>query len=418
MVADQFADAFRSATKDLLADKKRRERDARKSRVATRVAHSRVTLREAVFRVMADAAAAASEDGRYEVPARNLYYAVRPLVQRIVPDELSYKYFDKILVQYQQTIGPIRGLYRDPRGELLEPHTGRTVPMGTREVAAYAIPDYLYGAILYVEKEGFGPILRQSKLAERYDLAIVSGKGQPVEAVRELFARAETGDYKLFVLHDADHHGYSIARTIAEETERMPDHCVEVVDLGLSVADAVRRDMPTEQYTRRNDLPWWMPSRLVEVERQWFEGRRISYYPTQWECTRVELNAFAPSDLIAYIEAGLELNDVAKVIPPEEKIAAEAQTRHRVAVRMIVEEILAETIDLDALSDTVVDETSDAASAVDRAAIEEALTETPAASWREVVEDAVDASMDERDDETRARVRELLTAALRNGGAA
>lgn len=278
-VADEFAGAFKAVTKDLLAEKKKRERDARRARndEARRWRQPpRVTLREAVFDVMAAAAAHASEDGRYEVPGRNLYYAVRDRIQAHTPDELTYKYFDKILVDYQQQIGPIRGLYRDPRGELAEPHTGRIVRLGTREVAGYELPAYLYGAILYVEKEGFGPILRESKLAERYDLAIASGKGQPVEAVRALFQRAERGDYKLLVLHDADPDGYSIARTIAEETKRMPGYSVDVADLGLTVDDAIRLGFPPEEFTRHKALPWWMPRRLTGTEREWFDGHLMS----------------------------------------------------------------------------------------------------------------------------------------------
>ena len=43
-----------------------------------------------------------------------------------------------------------------------------------------------FGAILYCEKEGFSPLFRAVKLAERYDLVIISNKGESVTAGRQL----------------------------------------------------------------------------------------------------------------------------------------------------------------------------------------------------------------------------------------
>ena len=58
-----------------------------------------------------------------------------------------------------------------------EPHTGKQIPLGTREVDAYDMPELLYDKILYVEKKGMHPIFREARLAERYDLAIVCAEG-------------------------------------------------------------------------------------------------------------------------------------------------------------------------------------------------------------------------------------------------
>lgn len=420
-VADDFADAFKAVTKDLLAEKKKRERDAR---LAAKDAARRwreapaVTLRAAVFEVMPPAAAHASEGGRYQVPARNLYYAVRKLIQPITEAELVYKYFDKILLDYQQEHGPIPGLYRDPRGELTEPHTGKVIRLGTLEVAGYTLPDYLYGAILYVEKEGFGPILRESKLAERYDLAIASGKGQPVEAVRALFERAERGDYRLFVLHDADPDGYSIARTIAEETERMPGYSVDVTDLGLTVADTVRLGIPPESFTRNKALPWWMPGRLDERETEWFGGTLISrsWEKRQWECERAELNAFTPSGLIAYIEEGLDRYGVKKVTPPQDVLDEQAAESHEAQVRERIERLIDEWLDVDQVVDTLVTETADRATGnISPDWLTGVYEENRAAYWRASIASSISGQLGLLDEELRRRARDLLGDTLRKG---
>jgi hypothetical protein len=67
---------------------------------------------------------------------------------------LDAKYFDSLINQYEDEEGEITSMYRDPRGVLIEPHTGNTVPLGTREVNAYDMPKLLFDKLLYVEKKG------------------------------------------------------------------------------------------------------------------------------------------------------------------------------------------------------------------------------------------------------------------------
>ncbi len=71
-------------------------------------------------------------------------------------------WFDACLTEYQQDYDPLLGIYREARGILIEPHRSGEgeVPLGTREVEGYRIPDYWYDKILYCEKEGFNPDLR------------------------------------------------------------------------------------------------------------------------------------------------------------------------------------------------------------------------------------------------------------------
>src|SRR5262249_22316517 len=153
------------------------------------------------------------------------------------------------------------------------------------------------------------------KLAERYDMAIVAGEGYATEACRVLLANAERGtDYQFFSLHDADFHGYNIARTLREATARMPGHRVQVIDLGLHLATALDMGLPTEEFTRTKALPKALV--LNELEREYFEGIRKG--PKSWLCRRVELNAFAGPGLIDYTVRGLEAAGArGKIIPPD-----------------------------------------------------------------------------------------------------
>ncbi len=296
----------------------------------------------------------AIENAGANFSARDLYYAVRPLVYGHYKweggKELKYPYFSQtLLTEYQEHHGPIPGLWRDPRGNLHEPHTGNSIALGTREVGAYVFPEYTFDKILYVEKEGEWPKLQAAKLAERYDMGIASAKGYPVEAVRELFSRAEGGDYQLFVFHDADLDGYNIARVMREATRRMPHHHVDVVDIGLTVEDAVQMGLESEPFHRKKDISWELQFRLSEVAREYLYQR--DGYGGGIHGQRFELNAILPDTRrIEYIERKLKENGVrGKVIPPEDALAERREKMYQEKIDGWVEEIIAEMLDTDEL---------------------------------------------------------------------
>src|SRR5262249_11203427 len=273
---------------------------------------------------------------------------------------LDYDYFSQtLLIEYQRQGGKLLGLYYDPRGVLYEPHTGRAVPLGTQEVEAYIFPAWLYDKILYVEKKGVWPILQTARLAERYDLAVVAGEGYATEAIRVLFQAASTDrQYQLFVLHDADPDGYNIARTLREETARMPAYAVDVIELGLRWDDAMDFELDTEEFTRRKALPEGLV--LTESERRAFEGRRQSHGSSEkasWICARVELNALTAPALIAYIERRLQETGVrGKIVPPEGPLTDTARELYRAGVAALVQDTVERLLPIDAITERLKDD--------------------------------------------------------------
>ena len=82
-------------------------------------------------------------------------------------------------------------------------------------------PSGRYGALLFIEKEGFGDLFAKTKLAERYDIAIMSTKGVSVTAARRLVDHlCARYSIPLFVLHDFDVSGFTILRTLHCSTRR------------------------------------------------------------------------------------------------------------------------------------------------------------------------------------------------------
>ena len=353
-IAHSVCTAVRGACREherlVRMEEKDAERAARERIRLTRGSTRDPDMRQAVFDVLPEAVRRASGGGAYPFSARSLYYQVRPLLQGHTSKDLDYSYFTPpLLTEYQERNGAIPGLYYDPRGYLLEPHTGKMVPLGTRDVEAYRLPEWCFNKVLYVEKKGLLPVLQAAQLAERYDMAIVAAEGYASRAAKALLAAAEgTGAVTVLVLHDADVDGYNISRTLREATRTSP-HAVQVVDLGLTVADALAAGLQPERVLRKKDLPAELAHGLSAKEREFFAARHLGGH--RWEGRRVELNAFASDALVEYVEEKLRAEGLtAKVLPPREVVAAKAREALAAEVHEMVTAEVARLLDLDRLA--------------------------------------------------------------------
>lgn len=247
------------------------------------------SIKDAAFEVMQEAYMKASAGGKLPAPARMVFYAARPLIQAITGEPLSGStYFTQVLLPDYIEENPETAGWRvvyDARGHLIEPHTNRSVPLGTIEVATYLRnagepkwhnpvvqmpkidtcgPEGCYNAILFVEKEGFNEIFEAVHLAERYDIAIMSTKGISVTASRRLVDElCDRHDMPLFVLHDFDKSGLTILKTLREDTRRYSfDNSIEVIDLGLRLDDVVAEGLSSEAvaYRERQEAVAWEPA--------------------------------------------------------------------------------------------------------------------------------------------------------------
>ena len=367
------------------------QRRARADRQAERA--RRLTVREAVLRVIPEAIRQARDGSDLPFSAHSLFYKIRPLALRLLPagTKIKSKYVEQQLIpEHEREHGRIAGMYRDPRGTLHEPHTGKEVPLGTREVRAYVPPEWTYNKILVVEKAGLWPVIQAAKIAERYDMAVITSEGYGAEACRELLAGMPAGDVQIFALHDADIDGYNIGRTLGEATARMPGHSVKITDLGLTVDIAIDHGLEPEEFTRKRAIPETILPRLSPVALEWFTGEVIERdnhgEPKTWLGRRVELNAFSSRDLITYIEAGLAAHGAAgKVVPPRRVLRQEASDDLDALVAGRVEEIVAELTDTTSI-------TRDVRRIVRRrnrarlspGAVRARFAEQPERSWRQV----------------------------------
>jgi DNA topoisomerase VI subunit B len=394
-------------------DARRAERDQEKEERACEW-----SVKDAVFAVLKEAHARTIDYEGRKVSTRQLYYQVREMIQQYTSKELKWDYFSQtLLTDWKEEHGPLEGLYNDPRGYLHEPHTGKGVPVGTLQVADYDFPEYVFNKILYIEKKGLMPVLQSVQLKERFDLAILAGEGYATEAIRTLFERAANkGHYRLFVLHDADPYGYNIARTLAEETRRMPGYSVEVMDLGLKLEEALAMGLSTEKFIRQKALPAELE--LTSVERKYFEGKykgRNSKGKQQWECERVELNALSPPALVAFLERKLkEAHADNKVIPPEKYLAAHSRQVYGEKIETLAINKTLEWLGIPRIARELARRFDPLIARITLAALVKSFARDSAPSWREVVTWHLTRGIEKHQDAIEKELRKALERELRD----
>jgi hypothetical protein len=274
-------------------------------------------------------------------------YAARPHIQTAADRDLGSRfdqYFtQQLLPEYIEESGVSWNVVYDARGHFHEPHTEEEIALGTLQVRDYLHgirtfatpeidvklsekhfptygPQHRYGAVLFVEKEGFMPLFDAVQFGERYDLAIMSTKGMSVTAsrrlVEELCARHRI---PLLLLHDFDKSGFSIAGTLQRDTRRHRfAHSFAVHDLGLRLEDI--EGLETEQVTHNASDK----AVVANLEENGATAEEIEFLLSE----RVELNAFTSDELVQFIERKLADVEIEKVIPDEPTLK-QACTRAR-----------------------------------------------------------------------------------------
>lgn len=344
----------KSVTKEWTKQRKAEDRGSRTRACRAYVYSDRVAFTDVADEILPIAYQHASGDGNYTVSKRQLFYACRESFKNETGRELDWRYFSNtLLVQYLNRHPETNGwkITADPRGNLSIPNCGRElrVPCGTIQMEshlsqanAYIAPfenlsnglrtewpslraDQRYQAVLYIEKEGFEPQLNEARIAERFDLAILSCKGQSVVAARRFVDEIckENGGVPLFVVHDFDKSGFEISQRLttvsdwAEENDRVTyrfKNEINVADLGLRLSDVEAYQLAHETCEFKGRFG--SDSICTEQEQQFLRSDR-----------RVELNAFTSPEFIAWIESKLNEHGLGERLIPDDKTLVDAHRR-------------------------------------------------------------------------------------------
>lgn len=340
MKATSIINAVQAVTKKWAKQRKAEERvaSAQARRWQAMVACDRESLKEIVFRHIVDAYEAVSDDGKLPAHARQLMYDVRRRIQDETDEQLNDSYFTQNLLPAfvrENSEATTWDIVFDARGHFHEPHTGHSAALGTLDVRRYLSgtpcgttefdpdelfpthgPENRFGAILFVEKEGFMPLFKAVKLAERYDLGIMSTKGLSNVAARQLVDRVcGENDIPLLVLRDFDKAGFSIAGTLSRDTDRYSfQHSIRVIDLGLRLDDVEAWRLESEAFFIKGGTRAIMEN----LRRNGATDKEIDFIARQRR--RVELNAFRSAALSEFIESKLAQNGIKKVVPDIETL--------------------------------------------------------------------------------------------------
>jgi hypothetical protein len=381
---DRWAKQRKAEIRDANARWRRADRMSRRVRPLNQT--------EAADRVMRDAYMTASANGTLPANPRQIYYAARPEMLRLTEKtSIDSKYFTQtLLTEYMRRRPDATANWNiawDDRGHFSEPHTGREIGLGTLAVRDYIAklrkpkilnagvsavkadtmgPSGRYSAVLFLEKEGFTQILEAARIAERYDLAIMSTKGMSVTAARTLVEElCGKRGLKLLVLHDFDVAGFSIKQTLVTSNRRYSfRHAINFIDLGLRLADVEEMGLDAEPTSNKSD-----DDRIAERLR--INGATDEEVAFLIGEERVELNAMSSDVFVEFVERKLIEHGVAKVIPPAEMLAEAFTTFER--GRLAYEALKAE---LERLNKEPVDVPADLA---DR--VKAHLVENPAETW-------------------------------------
>ena len=195
-----------------------------------------------------DVIAEVSGDEGYRFNARQLFYALRPIVMEATGAELKIDNFTSILTDYENEHGEIPLMYREPRGSITHPHRDETITLGTLMVEEYERPAWTFNKLLYIEKEGALEALKQNRWTERHDCAVMSSKGFSTRAARDLIDKLVEHDepVEVFCVHDADASGSMIYQTLQEATRARGARKIKIVNLGLEPWEAVEMGLEVE----------------------------------------------------------------------------------------------------------------------------------------------------------------------------
>ncbi len=351
--ASDILSVTKSVTKEWEKQRKAEER-GRRSRYSREYVYSdRVNFTDVADDILPGAYEHASGRGKYTVSKRQLFYACREKFRQQTGRALEYGYFaGTLLVQYMNRHPETNSwkVTADPRGTLMVPNAGHEVrvPCGTLHIdghlrtagRAVELFDFdaelptqwpsleagqRYQGVLYIEKEGFEPVLKEAHIAARFDLATLSCKGQSVVAARRFVDHVcrVDGGVPLFVVHDFDKSGFEISQRLttvsdwAEENDRVTyrfQNEINVTDLGLRLEDVKKYGLEDEPFAFNGYFA--DDSICTDEEKEFLLSNR-----------RVELNAFSSPQFIEWIEAKLTEQGLDKRLIPDDQVLENAYRR-------------------------------------------------------------------------------------------
>lgn len=319
------------------------------------------TNNRAVMRdYVTDAFNLASDNGRYAITARQIWYKIREIsgieekkhtyadfTQEILTEWIDNnpEYEDKVnfsdrgnffvdgsqnglgtanVRNFINTIGTSQNIFRCYGGISSNIHIE---------------PDfdliYKYDKVLYIEKTGFDAIFKAEKVEEKYNMIIVSGQGFSTRAAKTLLYKFQQMGLKLYCLHDLDISGIYILDSFGTPNKKFKE-CITMENLGVTLEDVEKYRIEPEKV----DIKKENKKKLKNLS---YEYRRFFDAGTSYR--RVELNAFSTAQVLEILENKLSAVNNLPAINLEETLNVDHKAVRETAFMRIMAEKYREQLD-------------------------------------------------------------------------
>jgi hypothetical protein len=279
--------------------------------------------------------------GKHRYRQRQLFYTLNDVATKKGLEAVSWSWFCKVIGEYENQQGAdVPGMVRDDRGVVYHPHLGETLSLGTLSVEAYEHPKWLFNKVLYCEKEGFLDVLKADRWPERHDCALLTSKGYPTRAARDLLdLLGDTGEELLFfAIHDGDAYGSCIFEALQEATLARPARRVHIINVGVEPWQGLEMGLHVENVKQKEGK---------RGKKHKPVGRYIIEKGAQWEdwlqTRRVELNSMSSPQFLGWLDEAMATHGRGKLIPAAEVMHDHlTQKAHALVKEAVRERVLEE----------------------------------------------------------------------------
>ena len=154
---------------------------------------------------------------------------------------------------------------------------------------------YKYDKVLYIEKTGFEAIFKAEKVEEKYNMIIVSGQGFSTRAAKTLLYQFQEMGMKLYCLHDLDISGIYILDSFATPNKKFKN-IIYMENLGVTIEDIRKYNIEPEKVEIKKED-------RSKLENLSYEYQQFFNAGTHYR--RVELNAFTTAQILEIIDEKL-----------------------------------------------------------------------------------------------------------------
>jgi DNA topoisomerase VI subunit A len=288
--------------------------------------NKRTNNREVMRAYVTEAFNMASDNGRYAITARQIWYKMRELsgieekkntyndfTQEILTEWIDEnpEFEEKVnfsdrgnfyvggsqnglgtanVRNFINTIGTSKNRFECYGGINSDIHINSDFDLG-----------YRYDKVLYIEKTGFDAIFKAEKIGEKYNMIIVSGQGFSTRAAKTLLYEFQKMGMKLYCLHDLDISGIYILDSLGNPNKKFRQS-IHIENLGVTLEDVEKYHIVPERVEIKKDDKNKLKN-LSDCYKTFFDAG--TYYK------RVELNAFTTAQILKILDDKLsEVNNL------------------------------------------------------------------------------------------------------------